>query len=165
MRFNADAYVSALEPPVFVTGGVEHVGRIVSFEEWIPFERRLTKYRTGGMLPHEAQRLLRDLADLIFPPPPRPRVPWWRRRLGRRPPPAAPSVGDALAALPMPVQLEALAGFIASQVSAVQAAVEHLGGEPMTAVASRTPSASGASSTATAPTSTTPPDAGPPGTA
>lgn len=117
MRFDADAYMQALEPPVLMAGGQTFTGRLLSFEEWVALDGRLSRWRSGALNYAQIKRLIRDLMDAIFPPPPKP--PLWRRLFLREK--REGSAADALERLPMPVQLEAIKDFIDSQGNALKA--------------------------------------------
>lgn len=125
MRFDADAYLKALELPVFTAGGRSFTGRLLSFEEWVALEGRLSSWRAGALNYAQIKRLLRDLMDAMFPPPPPP--PLWRRLFLREK--REGSAADELERLPMPVQLEAIKDFIDSQGNALKAVLPAPGEE------------------------------------
>lgn len=100
--YDRDAYLEALEPPMFVAGGRTHRGVILSADEWIALGKRLE--RTGES--REAQlEAVRVVCDQLFPP-----LPWWVRWRVRE-----PSVADLVAELPFAGQVEVFKRFLAAQ--------------------------------------------------
>lgn len=100
--FDRDAYLSAVEPPVFVAGGIRYVGRVLSWEEWLPIEARFEAAATATKA--EIVATIRLLCDAMFPPPP-----WWRRWA------APPRVYDWVRELPFSGQLAAIRSFASRQ--------------------------------------------------
>lgn len=133
MHVNVDAMVDELEPPRVTLGGVEHVGRHVSLDEWVILESRLEAWRAGKD-PLAFRRVLVELTDAMFPPPEGPPESrrWWQRRRWLpwwyvEPPPLPPSVSDELLERPIAVQIQVLQGFMDSQNRAL--ALPTLGAE------------------------------------
>lgn len=100
--FDQDAYVDALEPPVYVAGGRTHRGVILSADEFFAFVDRI---KAGG----DQRAQIREFFDLVFPPL-RPRWWWWVLRDAR-----PRSVAEYVAELPLGGQLEAFKSFSAAQ--------------------------------------------------
>jgi hypothetical protein len=113
VHFNADQYLAALEKPEFTAGGKHYVGRLLSFEEMVPFEPRLKEL--DSFTPEQAgaqylasKRLVRDLMDTMFP------RPWWKVWEGK--------ASAAMAKLPYQAQMKALSGFLRCQTEAMKMA-------------------------------------------
>lgn len=112
--FNQDAYVAAIQPPVYIAGGREFRGVILSADEFFAFVERAERVSTSDVAGQ--RRLVREFFDLVFPPAPRPRIRWWRRLLGRVPA-RTRSVGELVALLPLRGQLEAFQSFCQAQAT------------------------------------------------
>lgn len=80
--FDAQAYLAALEPPVFIApNGRRYVGKVLSVDEWEPFQEAMRDITTAQAKapPYAAgdgwkplQQVLYRLTDAFFP------RPWWR---------------------------------------------------------------------------------------
>lgn len=64
--FDADAYLEALGPPVVKLEGQVHTGRMLSIEEWTPFEKRMLAIQQGTASQEEIQRFIKDYCDVAF---------------------------------------------------------------------------------------------------
>ena len=104
-HFNANPYLEALDRPTLTIGPHTFHGRYLSLPHWLLLSERVIALQENRLSVDERQGLIRDMTDLIFPPPP-----WWR--------PWAPWARVELMKLPLPVQLEALKNFIRSQARA-----------------------------------------------
>jgi hypothetical protein len=87
--------------PLAFTGG------FLSIEQWARLEGRVREMQAGALPVEQIQRLIRDMTDAIFTPPP-----WWA--------PWRAWASVELAKLPLGLQLEALNRFTASQVTALR---------------------------------------------
>ncbi len=89
--FDAQQYLDALSPPQFKdTKGRVHTGRLISYEEFLPFQRKMQTLATAPPSDTVARTIIRSMVGLLFP------KPWWKfwRRsvtahVLRLPPPAA----------------------------------------------------------------------------
>lgn len=59
--FDADAVLSALEPPVLLIGGQAYTGRVLSWAEMLPFTQRLEGLIDGQSTEQEYQTFAVDL--------------------------------------------------------------------------------------------------------
>jgi hypothetical protein len=101
--FDRAALLAALEPPRFRDGETEYVGRILSAPEWWRIEARIAA--AGPLEGPSIVRLIREVVDEIFPPPP---VSRWRWRRPLLPP---LSVGALISSMPLPLQVQAFTSF------------------------------------------------------
>ena len=73
--FDADAFLETLKPPQIKLGGVTYTGRLLSIEEWLPFESRLSAFKevreNGNRIKdlEEMKKVLKQFCDLAFPSP------------------------------------------------------------------------------------------------
>lgn len=68
MVFDSRKFLEAMRPPEFTAkNGDVFVGRILSIEEWQPYEVRMQKAAAGAMQWPEMRALLRDLTIEFFP--------------------------------------------------------------------------------------------------
>lgn len=102
MAFDADEMLQGLEPPTITVGGRTYRGRLLSLEEWAPFEPDIRRAMQREMDVAELREFLRRYVDTIFP------RPWWAA-LSR------PRMSSVVLALPLKVQMEALRDFLACQ--------------------------------------------------
>lgn len=73
MAFDAKEYLASFSPPEFVAAdGTRYVGRILSHEQWLPFEQRFHKLGDGEADYQEIFDLTKDLSRAMFP------KPWWK---------------------------------------------------------------------------------------
>ena len=121
MQFDTADYLDAISPPVLVHRGRRHIGRVLSWKEWIASVPDLDRLQSGELSLQEADATMRRVIDALFPPPPPDayaRGPWyapWRRRPVR----SAPTAADDFADLPLPAQLELLQAFLKDQGDAL----------------------------------------------
>lgn len=126
--FDRDAYLAALERPVFHAEGRTITGRLLSAEQWFALEPRLEAGRTGALTPRAQLALAHDIIRTMFPPETPPdagALAWWRigsrlrawreRRAWRR---RAPDVLTLVQAMPWGGQIAVAAHFCAVQVRA-----------------------------------------------
>lgn len=66
--FDAAEYVEALEPPILKIAGRTYRGRLLSMDEWIPFEPRTMRVANQEADWPEARAWIRDFTDATFPP-------------------------------------------------------------------------------------------------
>lgn len=78
--FNAQEYLDSLERPTYVdTDGREHVGVVVSAEEWRPVQEKMhnelkrAQESDRGIDYPTLRRLVREMTRVMFP------APWWKR--------------------------------------------------------------------------------------
>lgn len=107
--FDADAYLAGLERPTVRIGNITFRGRLLSIEEWLPFEELLAAIAdaANGEPTAQASADMHEFAEkylrAVFP---REDIPWYLRR--RDPVPA-------LLKLPWAGLLELLKSFLAAQ--------------------------------------------------
>lgn len=95
-----DASRAGPRPPVLTVAGHTFYGVTPSPLDWLGVAAKLEQ--TGDDV-EASCAVVREFLDLVFPPPPQPRVPWWRRW---RRPDRALSVADYVAQLSPTAQLE-----------------------------------------------------------
>lgn len=80
--FNADAYLESLEPPQVKLGGTLYKGRLLSIEEWAPFERRFSKMveTPDDQTLNDVLGVVEDYLRLAFASYARPAWQFWRPR-------------------------------------------------------------------------------------
>jgi len=100
MAFDADAYLEALGHPTITIGGRTHKGRLLSIEEWLPFEPMMKKAAARNMEFSELKTLVKKYCRKIFPR----RFRFWRR-----------SVGSQILKLPPQAMIEAMVSFFECQ--------------------------------------------------
>lgn len=101
MSFNAQEYLETYRPPIFVdVDGKEYEGRVLSHEQWLPFEQRFHALGEGEADYSEVRGLVSDLTRAMFPRGWR----FWRR-----------SVRSRLLHMPPMAWLHALAHFRQAQ--------------------------------------------------
>lgn len=87
--FNADAFAVELGAPQLQLEGRRYLGRVLSFEEFTPFEERFAKLEADFQTQPRAawkaafNALAADYLHTVFPPP----GSWWRRIWWRDPVP------------------------------------------------------------------------------
>jgi hypothetical protein len=66
---DVDLYLESLEPPTITIGGKTHKGRLLSLEEWLPFESQFQKIaQQGGQIQLETiRKLVIDYCGAAFP--------------------------------------------------------------------------------------------------
>jgi hypothetical protein len=106
--FDADAYLETLQPPTIKIGGKEYVGRLLSIEEWLPFEPRLNKIAKQEADVDEIRDTIRDYCNLVFQP-------TWKDLFNFR----RKTVAEQIVALPPRALLKAAADFFESQARAL----------------------------------------------
>lgn len=110
LRFTAEEWAAALEPPTFAVGARTYTGRVLSIEEWAPFADASMRAGRGELSDAETAVLVRRMVGAMFPPdptpPPRRCLLGWRRRT-----PDSVTPADVFCALPWPVQLVYLQSF------------------------------------------------------
>ena len=69
MAVDVDLYLESLEPPTITIGGKTHKGRLLSLEEWLPFEGQFqTIAEQGGDLSLDTiRKLVMDYCAVAFP--------------------------------------------------------------------------------------------------
>lgn len=66
--FDSKQYLESLEPPVFIApDGSRFIGRILSIDEWQPFEMRMQMAGRGELTGPQLFKLLRDITGAFFP--------------------------------------------------------------------------------------------------
>lgn len=66
--FDSREYLEALRPPEFVApNGTRYRGKLLSVDEWQPFEERLRAAQAGQLVGPALHALLRDLTSAMFP--------------------------------------------------------------------------------------------------
>lgn len=105
-HFNADAFLEAIEPPTFTKDGVTYTGMVLGHDEWMKMAPRLRSLKTGKLSYAQVRLLMRDLTFAMFPP-----SRWWNFW--------EKGAAYHILRLPYQMQLEALTGFIQSQVQAM----------------------------------------------
>ena len=100
--FDADARKEALERPTVKLGGRTYTGRLLSIEQFAPFNERVQGKKQLSF--DDIMTLVGDYCDEVFP------RPWWKRW--------QPSVRDLLLMQPPVVVLEAWKDFFRCQVLA-----------------------------------------------
>lgn len=66
--FDSQQFLAALERPRFIApNGTEFVGRVLSIDEWQPYELRMQAASRGDLAWPALRRLLRDLTFAFFP--------------------------------------------------------------------------------------------------
>lgn len=115
MSFDADAYLKAvLEPPAILIDGVTYEGRLLSLEEWLPFQDRLAalqevrnKEDPGAW--RDVYKIVRDYCNLAFP------EKWWCYLM-----PWRKTVADRVLELPPVAMLAAVQDFFVRQARALR---------------------------------------------
>jgi hypothetical protein len=100
--FDADARAEALELPKVSIGGRTYTGRLLSIEQFAPFNERVQGKKLLSF--DDIMTLVGDYCDVVFP------HPWWKRWQS--------SVRELLLAQPPVVVLEAWRDFFRCQVLA-----------------------------------------------
>jgi hypothetical protein len=103
-----DPLVAALVPPQVTLGGTTYVGKLLSWEEWVPFAPLFAKLAANELKAHEVAALIKVYLRQVFP---------WRV--------AYLVVGDParrIRALPLGAQLEVLQDFLAHQATSMTTA-------------------------------------------
>lgn len=120
MSFNAQAYLESLERPTYVDrDGNEHVGAVVSAEEWRPVQEKMhreleaAKDREGGIDYPTLRKLVREMTRVMFP------APWWKRLS-----PVHTTVTQDVLALPPMGMLRAVWSFMQSGARAAGVELE-----------------------------------------
>jgi hypothetical protein len=118
LRFTAEEWAAAVEPPTFTVGARTYSGRVHSIEEWLPHATGVERGQRGELTDAETAAAVRRLVEAMFPPDPAPppRRSLRRRVIGRAlgiraTPPPALTPADVFCALAWPVQLAFLANF------------------------------------------------------
>lgn len=66
--FDSKQYLAGLEPPTFIASdGSKFVGRLLSVEEWLPYESRMQQASLGEMTGIQMRAFIRDLVMVFFP--------------------------------------------------------------------------------------------------
>ena len=66
--FDSREYLEAIRPPEFIgSDGARFVGRLLSIDEWQPYEERMRAASRGELTWPDLQRLLADLTRAFFP--------------------------------------------------------------------------------------------------
>ena len=101
--FDAQEYLAAIEPPTFVApNGKKYVGRVLSTDEFIPYQVAMREVTAGEQLDwRRLQRVLLRLTRAFFP---KPRWRFWER-----------SAASWVRTLPPVGQMRAMWDFMASQ--------------------------------------------------
>lgn len=112
--FDAKQYLESLEPATFIDPkGRKHVGRILSYEEWLPFQERMRELSKGEPTPEKTSKIIREFCGALFP------KPWWK--FWRR------SVTQHVLMLPPTAAIAALQSFSQSQAKILEANPSGLG--------------------------------------
>jgi len=69
MVIYADKLVEANEPPRVVVGDYEFIGKVLSFEQMIPFEEKFNRILDEAPPLKEQLKIAREFLTVIFPPP------------------------------------------------------------------------------------------------
>lgn len=107
--FNADEYLAALEPPRFILGGREYVGRVLSTPQWLKMmkdqEIQQSSEEKADATPkmiQNQQESIRTIINLMFP-----RSRWWKLWERR--------ASTVFCKMPLSAQMIAVKGFLKSQ--------------------------------------------------
>jgi hypothetical protein len=100
--YDADSRLSQLDRPAIRLGGRLYVGRLLSLEEWEPFELRMEQLKESTMTQPEVRRFLCEYSDAVFA-----RRYWWQ--VWQRSP------TQRLMRSPTAVQVEAFTNFFVAQ--------------------------------------------------
>jgi hypothetical protein len=112
--FDAQQYLESLEPATFRDPkGRLHIGRVLSYQEWLPFQDRMRELSKGESSPEKTTAIIREFCGALFP------KPWWK--FWRR------SVAEHILMLPPPAAIEALQSFSQSQAKILTANPSGLG--------------------------------------
>ena len=65
MGFDADAYLKALTPPSFTIGGETYTGKLLSFDEMLPFQERFAQVEEGKASLEEIRDVARELCTAL----------------------------------------------------------------------------------------------------
>lgn len=109
MSFDADAYLDSLQPPEIKLGGKTYKGRLLSLEEWMPFEPRLQAVASEKATVEEIRGVIKDFCDAVFPVPLLDLLNFRRK-----------TVGEQVVALPPAALLKAAAYFFECQARAMR---------------------------------------------
>ena len=106
MAIDVDLYLESLEPPIITIGGKTYRGRLLSLEEWLPFESQFQKIGdVAGVIQLKAIRdLIRDYCMVAFP------VTIWQALNPRRKP-----IAFQILALPPAAMIKVMKDFFVSQ--------------------------------------------------
>lgn len=67
MAYDADAVAASMEAPAVTIRGKTYTGRILSYEEFLPFQARLDAFAAGQLDEKEMMALFREYLEAVFP--------------------------------------------------------------------------------------------------
>lgn len=114
--FDADQYLESLKPPEIKLQGKVYKGRLLSLEEWLPFEQTLGAFKTVKENGNAVQDLaamksvIRKFCEVVFP------TPFWQIFN-----PFKKTVAEMVIALPPAVMFKATRDFFESQARGLDA--------------------------------------------
>jgi hypothetical protein len=103
---DVDLYLESLEPPAITLGGKTHKGRLLSLEEWLPFESQFQEIaQQGGDIKLETiSKLVIEYCNVAFP------ITIWQALNPRRRP-----IGLQILDLPPVAMIKVMRDFFESQ--------------------------------------------------